>query len=117
MSQFRDSMDKNASDHMDEAKSRLRDGMDTVRSAASDTREYMNEKYSEVKDRASHLGDDMREQWDHLRDTDYEEVWGSVKDSVRENPGPALLIAGVVGLALGALLAGSTAASTRRRHW
>jgi ElaB/YqjD/DUF883 family membrane-anchored ribosome-binding protein len=100
---------------MDEAKERLREGMHSAKSAASDTRDYVSEKYGEAKDRLHHMSDDARERWDHLRDTDYDEVWDGVKNSVRENPGPALLIAGAVGLAIGVLLAGSSAATSRHR--
>lgn len=113
MSQYRDSMDNAA----DDAKARLRDGMDNARTAASDTRDYVSGKYSEAKDRLHHMGEDAQERWEQLRDTDYNEVWDDVKDSVRQNPGPALLIAGAVGLAVGVLLAGTgAAAASRRRH-
>jgi len=111
MSQYRDSMD----DATEQAKSRLRDGMDSARSAASEARDYVSEKYSEARDRMSHLGEEVNERWEQIRDTDYEEVWDGVKDSVRRNPGPALLIAGAVGLAVGAILAGSGASASRRR--
>lgn len=110
MSQFRDSMDNTA----DDMKSRVREGMDSARSAAEDTRHYVNEKYSEAKERLSHLGDDMHERWESIRDTDYEEAWEGVKDTVRRNPGPALLIAGAVGLAIGAIIAASGASHSRR---
>jgi ElaB/YqjD/DUF883 family membrane-anchored ribosome-binding protein len=110
MSQFRDSMG-NATD---DAKSRLRDGMDSARAAASDTRDFVNNKFSEAKDRLSHMSEDLHGRFDHLKETDYDEAWENVKDTVRQNPGPALLIAGAVGLALGAILAGSGSSSRRR---
>lgn len=111
MSQYRDSMGNTA----DDMKSRMRDGMEGARSAASETRDYVSSKYSEAKDRLHHMGDDLHERWDHLRETDYDEAWEGVKDTVRQNPGPALLIAGAIGLAIGAILAGSGASSSRRR--
>lgn len=114
MSQYRDTMG-NAEDDM---KSRLNDGMDSAKSAAADAKDYMSTKYQESRDRMGHMGDEMKDKFDNLRDTDYDEVWGDVQDSIRQNPGPALLIAGAVGLALGVLLAGSSAAATRsRRRW
>ncbi len=113
MSQYRDSMGRSEG-VMNDAKSRLREGVESAKSAAADTRDRMNEKMSEAKDRMHHMQDDMRERWDHIRDTDYDEVWDGVKNSVRENPGPALLIAGAVGLAIGVMLAGSSAAARRR---
>lgn len=112
MSQYRDSMDNAA----DDVKSRVRDGMDSARSAAEDARDYVSDKYSEARERMSHLGEEMHDRWESIRDTDYEEAWEGVKDTVRRNPGPALLIAGAVGLALGAILAGSGAAHHHRRH-
>lgn len=114
MSQYRDTTGR-SDNRIDEAKERLREGMDGAKSAASDTRDYVSSKYGEARDRFSHMSDDARERWEHLRDTDYDEVWDGVKGSVRENPGPALLIAGAVGLAIGVLLAGSSAATSRRR--
>jgi ElaB/YqjD/DUF883 family membrane-anchored ribosome-binding protein len=111
MSQYRDSMG-NASD---DVKSRVRDGMDSARAAASDTRDFVSNKFSEAKDRLAGVGDEIHGQWEHLRDTDYDEAWENVKDTVRQNPGPALLIAGAIGLALGAILAGTGVASSRRR--
>ncbi len=109
MSQYRDSMGRSDS-RMDEAKERLREGMHSAKAAASDTRDYVSGKYSEAKNRLHHMTDDARSRVDHLRDTDYDEVWDGVKNSVRDNPGPALLIAGAVGLAIGVLLASSSAA-------
>lgn len=113
MSHYRDSMG-NAEGHVDDAKKRLREGMDSARSAASETRDYVSDKYSEAKDRMSRMGHEAKDRFDHLRDTDVDEMWDGVKTSVRENPGPALLIAGAVGLALGVLIAGSGAAAKRR---
>ena len=114
MSQYRDNLNR-AEDQVDDAKARLRDGMDSAKSAAADTRDYVSGKYSEAKDRLSRMGDDVHDRWDEIRDTDYDEVWDGVKTSVRENPGPALLLAGAVGLAVGVLLAGSSAAVRHRR--
>lgn len=110
MSQYRDSMG-NAADDM---KGRVREGMESARHAASDARDFVSEKYEEARERLHRLGDEAHERFDHLRETDYEEVWDNVKQTVRENPGPALLIAGAVGLAIGAMIAGSGA--SRRRY-
>lgn len=114
MSQYRDSMGR-AEGNMDDAKERMREGMDSAKAAASDTRDYVSGKYNEARDRMGNMGADMKDRFDHIRDTDYDEVWVDVKNSVRENPGPALLIAGAVGLAVGVLLAGSSAAVRHRR--
>lgn len=114
MSQYRDSMGNTEED----MKSRLQGGMDSAKHAAADTRDYVSGKYQEARDRMDHVGDDMRDKFDHLRDTDYDEVWDDVQESIRQNPGPALLIAAAVGLAVGVLLAGSSAAVTRsHRRW
>ncbi len=109
MSQYRDSMGNTEED----IKARLQDGLESAKSAAADTRDYVSGKYQEARDRMGHMGDDVRDRFDHLRDTDYDEVWTDVQNSVRQNPGPALLIAAAVGLAVGVLLAGSSAAATR----
>lgn len=111
MSQYKDSMGRAE----DDLKSCLQDGMDSAKTAAADTRDYVSNKYQEARDQMGHLGEDMKDKFDQLRDTDYDEVWGDVKDTIRENPGPALLIAGAIGLAIGVLLAGSSAATHRRR--
>jgi len=99
---------------MGDAKNRMREGMESAKAAAADTRERINEKMEEARHRMHHMQDDMRDRWEHLRETDYDEVWDGVKSTVRENPGPALLIAGAVGLAIGVMLAGSSAAARRR---
>ncbi len=109
MSQYRDTMGNTE----DDMKARLQGGMDSAKHAAADTRDYVSGKYQEARDVMGHMGDDMRDKFDSIRDTDYDEVWGDVQESVRQNPGPALLIAAAVGLALGVLLAGSSAAATR----
>lgn len=113
MSQYRDTTGRSEG-AIHDAKTRLREGMDSAKAAAADTRERMNEKMHEARDRMHHMQDDMRDRWDSLRNTDYDEVWDGVKNTVRENPGPALLIAGAVGLAIGVMLAGSSAAARRR---
>lgn len=112
MSQYRDT--GRSESRVDDAKERLREGMDGAREAASETRDYVSGKYSEAKDRLHHMSDDARERWEHLRETDYDEVWDGVKNTVRDNPGPSLLIAGAVGLAIGVLLAGSSSVSRHR---
>lgn len=113
MSQYRDQMNSG----MEDAKSRLREGMDSARSAASEARDYVNTKMHDARDTMSHMGEQARERFEAIRDTDYDEMWEGMKGRVRENPGPALLIAGAVGLAIGVLLAGSSAAATHRRRF
>ena len=107
MSQYRDTMGR-AEEGMESAKNRIREGMDSARSAAYDAKDYVTSKLEDARS-------SMHDSFESLRDTDYDEVWDSMKDRVRENPGPALLIAGAVGLAIGVFLAGSGAAVTRRR--
>lgn len=98
------------------ARSAARDARDSARTAARDARDYVSDKFSEAKHRMDDLGHEARQKFDELRDTDYDEVWEGVKDRVRKNPGPALLLVGAVGLAVGLLVAGSGVAASRRRY-
>jgi len=114
MSQYRDTMGRSEST-MEDAKHRLREGMDNAKSKAYDAKDYVSNKMHDARDSMSHMSDEMRMKMESLRDTDYDEVWEGVKDRVRDNPGPALLLAGAVGLAIGVILAGSSAAVSHRR--
>src|SRR5690606_23441992 len=96
-----------AEDTVESARHRLREGVDNARSAAHDAKDYVSSRFSEAREAAG-------EQWQQLRDTDYDEVWDGVKTKIKENPGPAILVAGAIGLAIGVFLAGSSAASRRR---
>ena len=121
MSQYKDSL-SNSYDNTQskvegmaqDAKSRFRDGLDSAKDSASNARDFMNEKMHDTRDRANELGSEVRDGFDRVRNMDredVEEVWDGVKDRVRDNPGPALLIAAGVGLAIGLLMA----AAPRRR--
>lgn len=107
MSQYRDNFDRATEEGVESARHRMREGVDSARAAAHDAKDYVSSKFNDARD-------SVNEQWEHLRDADYDEVWDGVKTSIKENPGPAILVAGAIGLAVGIFLAGSSAAARRR---
>jgi ElaB/YqjD/DUF883 family membrane-anchored ribosome-binding protein len=124
MSNFRDNLSKNfgstrssIESSLHDAKDIAREGMEHLRHAASDAKSMLDEKLHATRQQASDVGGRLSESWEHMRSMDsgdYNEVWDDVKTRVRENPGPALMIAAGVGIAVGLIMALN---STPKRRW
>jgi len=83
--------------------------MQRVRDTTGQAREMINERLGTVSEQLSGVTDSMSQGVDRIRNMDredYEQMWSSVQNRARQNPGQTILISAAVGFVLGMMMRG-----------